>query len=157
VARDAIPDGWRAAGIEIRILMADGAAHCRKAMAIRSAHDRRLVQPALVALSRTLARRMAVGATRMGQHFAEFGEHGRRPRFYIRNRRKAVGACKRMRRGLGGRVTREHAHRERGGSDEKLKPRLRFHFALPPLLVICSVRDSASNPQESHHAPPHGI
>src|SRR3954447_3052681 len=63
------------AGVEIRVPMAGRTAHRRETMAVRTASDRRLVQPAFVALPWTIAGRVAVGATRMGQHFAKFGEH----------------------------------------------------------------------------------
>ena len=46
-------------------------------MPIGAARDRRLMQPAEIALPRTIAGRMAVGAARMGQHLAKFGEHRR--------------------------------------------------------------------------------
>jgi hypothetical protein len=43
---------------------------------IDAARDRRLMQPALVALARAVAGRMAVNAARMRQHLAELGEDG---------------------------------------------------------------------------------
>src|ERR1700704_3407824 len=92
---------WHTARVEIRVLMADRTAHRRETMAVRAASDRRLMQPAFVALPWTIAVRMAVGATRMGQHFAKFSEHGRRPRVGVGDRRKALGACQRGSCGFG--------------------------------------------------------
>src|SRR5437867_3544014 len=58
------------AGFEVRVLMANRAAHRWKTVPVRTARDRRLMQPAQIALPRTIAGRMAVGAARMGQHLA---------------------------------------------------------------------------------------
>src|SRR5215471_12488194 len=69
-----------AARVEIRLLMTDRTTHRRQAEAILAACDRRLMQAADVALTRTVAGRMAVHAPRMLQHFGGFGEEGRRPR-----------------------------------------------------------------------------
>ena len=71
------------------------------AMTVRAAHDRRLVQPALVALARAVAGRMAVDAARMGQHLAELGEHRRRPRRRVADRRRSSPAARGCRMALG--------------------------------------------------------
>src|SRR4051812_9473741 len=62
-----------AGGVEIGLLVTDGATHGGEAMIVRAALDRGLMEPALLALSRVVARRMAVHAARMSQHLAEFG------------------------------------------------------------------------------------
>src|SRR5258705_1371783 len=108
------------AGVEVRVLMADRTAHRRETVAVRAAGDRWLVQPAFVALPWTITGRVAVGATRMGQHLAKFGEHGRRARVRIGDRCKALRACQRRRRGgrgLRNGGTHEHGHRQRRDGD----------------------------------------
>src|SRR6478752_3074171 len=71
-ARREMPIGvtWHAAGVEVRILVTDGTAHRRQAAAVSTARDRRLVQPAFICLMRAVAGRMAIDASRMGQHLA---------------------------------------------------------------------------------------
>src|SRR5882762_9767949 len=59
-----------AAGFEVRMLVATRAAHRWKTMTVRAARDRRLVQPALVALPRSIGCGMAIRAARMGQYLA---------------------------------------------------------------------------------------
>src|SRR6186713_2068305 len=61
------------AGLEVCMLVANRTAHRRKAMAVRAAHDRRLMQAALVTLPRSVAGGMAIHAARMGQHLAQLG------------------------------------------------------------------------------------
>ena len=84
--------GWPGTrpGSKLAVLVADGAAHGREAMTVRAALDRRLVQPALLALARAVAGRMAVHAARMGQHLAELGEQRRRPRRRVADRGEAL-------------------------------------------------------------------
>ena len=83
-----------AAGVEIRLLMTDRTTHCRKPEAVFAALDRRLVQAAEIALARAIAGGMAVHAARMGQHFADFGEQGRRARRGVADRGKAFGVAR---------------------------------------------------------------
>jgi hypothetical protein len=66
-----------AAGIEIRLLMTDRTAQRRKAEAVFTANDRRLMRAAEIALARAIAGRMAVHAARMSEHSGGFGEQGR--------------------------------------------------------------------------------
>jgi hypothetical protein len=66
--------------VEIALLMTARATHGRKPMAVRTALDRRLMQPALVALARAIAGRMTVDAARMSQDFAQLREYCRRAR-----------------------------------------------------------------------------
>jgi hypothetical protein len=81
-ARREMPDriAGHVAWLEVRRLVADRTAHGRKTVSVRAAFDRRLMQPCGVALARTVAGGMTVEAARVGQHFAELDEHGRRPR-----------------------------------------------------------------------------
>src|ERR1700733_9236084 len=63
-----------AAGIEIGALVADRAAHRGETMPVHTARDRRLMEPALIPLVRTVAGRMAIDAAWVGQHFSELDE-----------------------------------------------------------------------------------
>src|SRR5262245_26163813 len=78
-----------AARLEVGLLVTDRAAHGGQAMSVRAALDWRLVRPAL-GLTRVIASRMAVDATRMGQHPAQLGEDRCRPFGCIDDRRKAL-------------------------------------------------------------------
>jgi hypothetical protein len=64
-----------AGGIKVGLLMADGTMHGRQAMTVGTPCDRRLVWTTVFALARAVAGWMAVDTARIGQHFAEFGEH----------------------------------------------------------------------------------
>ena len=86
-----------AAGLEIRLLMADRTTHGLETVTVRTARDRRLMQPAQIALTRTVAGRMAIDAARMGEHLAEFGEDRRRPRLGVADRCKAFRRCELVR------------------------------------------------------------
>ena len=66
-----------AGGIKVGLAMADRAAHGGKPISVRSTPDRGLVEPARIALTRTVAGRMAVHAARMREHLAEFREYCR--------------------------------------------------------------------------------
>src|SRR6266851_7958500 len=79
-----------AAGIEVGVLVTDRTAHRLATMTVGATRDRRLMQPAFVALVWTVAGRMAVNTARMHQHLAELGEHGRRPRLRVRDRGEAL-------------------------------------------------------------------
>jgi hypothetical protein len=94
-----------AGGIEIRALVAGGAAHRRCAKAIGAAFDRRLMQSACFALERAIADRVAVHAARSHQHFAGFREQSRRPRRRVTDPGKALRRrqCDRRPRGMDGR------------------------------------------------------
>ena len=63
-AHGAKPVAGHAAGIEIRLLMTDRTAQRRKAEAVFTANDRRLMRVAEIALARAIAGRMAVHAAR---------------------------------------------------------------------------------------------
>lgn len=101
-----------AARVEIRLLMADRTAQRRKAQAVLTTRDRRLMQAAEVALTRAVARGMAVHAARMGQHFGGFCEQGRRARRDIADRGEAVDACKTLRRRIWASLRRDHGHEQ---------------------------------------------
>src|SRR5215216_4404853 len=59
-----------AAGFEVCMLVANCATHRRKAMTVRAARHRRLVQPTLVALPRPIGCGMTIGAARMSEYLA---------------------------------------------------------------------------------------
>src|SRR5258705_3341401 len=84
---------WHAAGVEVRILVTDGTAHRRQTAAVRTARDRWLVKPAFICLMWAVAGRMAIDAARMGQHLAEFGEHGGRAGLRVADCGKALRRC----------------------------------------------------------------
>ena len=86
-------------------------------MTVRAPHDRRLVQPALFTLMRAVAGRMAVDAARMGQHFAESVNKAADRALVSPIAAKLSGPQAHAARSRG-RVTGQHAHRERGGSNE---------------------------------------
>jgi hypothetical protein len=92
-------------------------------MTVGAALDRRLMQPALVALARAVAGGMAVDAARIGQHFSEFGKDGGRPCVGIGNRGEAFRRGQRVRSGLRSCVTGQQAQTERGERSENPKPR----------------------------------
>ena len=92
LARRELPMGVtrHASRVEILFLVAVRATHGRKTKTIRTALDRRLMQPALLALARAIAGRMTVDATRMGEDLAELDEHCRRARGRIIDRGKTL-------------------------------------------------------------------
>ena len=94
LARREVPDriARNTGGLEIGGLVTDRAAHGREAKSVGAALDRRLMQPRHIALARAVARRMAIHAARVGQHFAELGEECHRPRRGVWDRRKTVHA-----------------------------------------------------------------
>ncbi len=112
-----------AAGLEVGFLVTDRTTHRLCTMTVNAALDGRLVQPALVTLARAVAGRMAVNTARMGQHLAELGEHGRRPRVRVRDRAKTFRRSQRVRGGLRSCVPGMHAHGKRCDRNECLKPR----------------------------------
>src|SRR5579872_3670256 len=79
-----------AARLEVGALVADRTTHGNGSKPVRAALDRRLVQSGGIALARRIARRMAVGATRVSQHLAELGEHRHRASRRVADRRKAL-------------------------------------------------------------------
>ena len=114
-----------AAGLEIGLLVADRAAHRREAISVRPAFDRRLMEPAGVALARAVAGRMAIHAARMGQHLAELGETmpPTAPRVSA-IAAKLSGLARRVRRAFGDGVGGQHA-RQQAATNENLKATLR--------------------------------
>src|ERR1700722_3671361 len=113
--------------IEIGALVADRAAHRGEAMPVHAARDRRLMQPALVALARTVPGRMAIDAARMGQHFSELDEIRHRSLIRRGDRREAVRRRKLVRRRLGDGVIGQHAHRQRRDRHENSTAQFGFH------------------------------
>ena len=112
------------AGIEIRLLMADRAAPADGAEAVEPALDRRLVQPAMLALVRTIAGGVAVQAARMGEDLAELGEIGLGTLSFIGDGREAgerPQAARRLRRGIdiAGWQQRQHGERQGYGASER--------------------------------------
>src|SRR3954469_18882373 len=79
--RGEMPDrvARHAGGVEVGLPVADRTAHGREPMSIGATLDRRLVEPAHVTLTRTVAGGMTVQTARMRQHLAQFGEYRRRP------------------------------------------------------------------------------
>jgi hypothetical protein len=69
-----MPDGIPRHRAEVGRLMADGTAHRREAKAIGASEDRRLMRPRRIPLVRAIAGRMAIQASRTGQHLSELGE-----------------------------------------------------------------------------------
>jgi hypothetical protein len=90
-----------AAGLKIRVLMADRTAHRREASAIRSPLDRRLVNPAQFTLMRTIAGGMAIDAAWTGQDFAKLGKQRRGPRRGVANAGKCFWSSERRRSAVG--------------------------------------------------------
>src|SRR6266404_4359655 len=116
-----------AAGLEVRRLVTAGTAHGLEAMAIRAALDRRLVQTALIALTRAIALGVAVDASRIREHLAEFGKQGDRALFYVTDRRKTVWCGQGVRGGISGKSTYHNAHQRHDGS-ENFRPQFGFHL-----------------------------
>src|ERR1700694_4477952 len=116
-----------AAGLEVGFLVTDRTTHRLSTMTVGAALDGRLVKPALVTLARAVAGRMAVNTAWMGQHLAELGEHGCRPRIRVGDRAKAFRRSQSIRNGLRSCVTRRHAHSKCCDRNEDLKPHVRFH------------------------------
>src|SRR6195256_5142856 len=79
--RGEMPDrvARHAGRVEVGALMADWTAQGREPKAIGSTLDRRLVEPAHVALARTVAGGVTVQTARMRQHLAQLCEYRRRP------------------------------------------------------------------------------
>src|SRR6516162_5718631 len=96
VARRQMPGGiaGQIGRIEIRLLMTDRTSQRRKAEAVFTVIDGRLMQAADVALTRAIAGGMAVHAARVVQHFGGLGEQGRRSRRGIADRGEAINLCK---------------------------------------------------------------
>src|SRR5262249_19140230 len=90
-----MPSRWTgtAGGMEVGLLVAYGTMHGCQAMTVGTALDRRLVQPTVFALARTVAGWMAVHTTRTLQHFCKLGEHRRRSLRRIGDRGEALGRC----------------------------------------------------------------
>ena len=63
-------------GFEIGRLVTDRTAHRRQSKPVLAARDRRLMQPADIALPRPIAGRMAIHAAGMREHLAGFRERG---------------------------------------------------------------------------------
>ena len=111
-ARREMPDRVSGHRAEVRRLMTDRTAQRRQAEAVGAAFDRRLMQPRHVALARAVAGRMAIETARVGQHFAELGEIGGRPRLLIADRRKALDAGEAVWRGVRNRLGGQRGRRE---------------------------------------------
>lgn len=92
-ARGEVPVGMagHAAGLEIGALVAGVATHRFEPMAVGAARHRRLMKAGIVALVRSVAGGMAVGAARMRQHFSELGENRGRALFGVGNACEAFG------------------------------------------------------------------
>src|SRR5207302_2020864 len=78
----------QAGGFEVGALVADRTTHCGRSETIRAALDRRLVQAALIALTRAIAGRVTVDASGMREDLAQFGEERGRALIDIGNRGK---------------------------------------------------------------------
>src|SRR5258705_11511075 len=117
-----------AGGIEVRILVTDRTAHRRQAAAVRTARDRWLVKPAFICLMWAVAGRMAIDAARMGQHLAEFGEHGGRAGLRVADCGKALRRCETIRLTRYHGICREHAHHQGSNGNENVGPNPGLHL-----------------------------
>jgi hypothetical protein len=85
-------------------------------MAVRTALDRRLMQPADLALVRAVSSRMTVHAARMGQHLAELAEIRGRALLGVGDRRKTLRRRQHVLRGCGARGEAEYQRGDQAGS-----------------------------------------
>lgn len=99
-ARRQVPNriARHAAGIEIRLLMANRTAQRRKSEAVFTANDRRLMRATEIALARAIAGGMAVRAAGMSQDFGGFVKQRHRSLRGIADRSKATDIRKALRR-----------------------------------------------------------
>src|SRR5581483_4298996 len=98
--------------VEVGLQVADWTAHRREPKSVSAALDRWLVESGRVALTRAVARGVAVQTARMRQHLAKFSEHRRRSRRLIADRRKTLDAREIGRRRVGNGVRSQHACRQ---------------------------------------------
>src|SRR5712671_5412496 len=159
-ARCEVPDrvSGDAAGIEVGLLVADGAAHGGEAKTIRAALDGRLVKPADVALARIVAGRVAVEAAWMSQNLAKLGKQRRRSGRRVADRCKALRAREMIRRAVRDGVCGEYAHRQTHDRNDELNPQVELHLRLPSAKVRRCHRimspGSAPDPPGSRRARP---
>ena len=107
------------------------------------------MQPRHVSLARAVSGRMAIEAARVGQHFAELGEIGGRPRLLVADRRKAVDAGEAARRGVRNRLGGERGRRDRTA-------RIKSGIRKSSFIFSCFA-GIAPGPPGSRRAPPHDI
>src|SRR5258707_4091007 len=99
---------------EITFVMAGRACHARCAVPVRTTHDQRLMRTHSVRLRRTIARRMAIHATRVLQHLTGFLKQRDRTRALVLDRleaRNRAELCAFLSRALaecGGEANRNH-------------------------------------------------
>ena len=89
-----------AARVEIGVLMTDWTTHRREAKTVLTAGDRGLMQPGQITLVRAVADGVTIDATRIGQHFADFGKQCRGPRCGVGDCGKAFRGREGFRRGV---------------------------------------------------------